>query len=174
MVVFRFVCRLYLYPKKVLYSAGHIAVNYIPEGSRYMYFFFNTMLWLLFFMNVWWFHFIVWLIIRVARGDSREVEDVRELPDDQQPPLKQMANGHTHKNGLPGKVKGGEPYIPISVVSHIFAIVRTRKGICISQRMMAHAVPLNISGASHICRVLISNSSGISEAEIIILFLVPA
>ena len=63
---------------KVLYSAGSLALFYIPLGP--FYFFFNGMLWMLFFMNIWWFHFIIWFIIRVARGDSRTVEDVREIP----------------------------------------------------------------------------------------------
>ena len=33
----------------------------------------------LFAMNVWWFHFIILLIYRVATGQSTEVEDTREV-----------------------------------------------------------------------------------------------
>lgn len=38
------------------------------------------MLWVLFAMNVWWFQYIVWLLIRIVTGMSRSVEDTREIP----------------------------------------------------------------------------------------------
>ena len=31
-------------------------------------------------MNVWWFQYIVWLLIRIVTGMSRSVEDTREIP----------------------------------------------------------------------------------------------
>ena len=46
---------------------------------------------MLFFMNLWWFQFIVWLIIRIFFGKSRGVEDPREIPKE------------SGKNGVPGK-----------------------------------------------------------------------
>lgn len=75
---FRFYFRLYIYPIKVLYSCGYVSMHVLPKAP--FYFFFNAMLWVLFFMNIWWFHFIVWLIIRIVVGKSHGVEDTREIP----------------------------------------------------------------------------------------------
>ena len=75
---FRLYCRLYLYPIKVLYSTGYHGRPFVPTAP--FYFFFNSMLWMLFFMNLYWFQFIVWLIIRIMFGKSRGVEDTREIP----------------------------------------------------------------------------------------------
>ena len=87
----RFYCRLYLYPIKVLYSCGAVARTYGPNAP--FYFFFNTMLWMLFCMNLWWFQYIVWLLIRIVTGMSHGVEDTREIPDDK------MVNGRRVENG---------------------------------------------------------------------------
>lgn len=95
----RFYCRLYIYPTKVLYSCGYISMLITPEAP--LYFFFNAMLWLLFLMDVWWFHFIVWLIIRIAIGKSHGVEDTREIPNDsvKDEGHKRVANGKGLQNG---------------------------------------------------------------------------
>ncbi|KAL9985152.1 hypothetical protein ACROYT_G007522 [Oculina patagonica] len=89
-----FYCRLYIYPIKVLYSCGYLSMQILPAAP--FYFFFNAMLWALFFMNVWWFQFIVWLIIRIIIGKSRGVEDTREIPKE------------TQKDGEPGKIANGK------------------------------------------------------------------
>ena len=34
-------------------------------------------------MNLYWFQFILWLIIRIVIGKSRGVEDTREIPKQQ-------------------------------------------------------------------------------------------
>ncbi|KAJ7321491.1 Ceramide synthase 1 [Desmophyllum pertusum] len=88
-----FYCRLYVYPIKVLYSCGYTAPQQAPELP--FYFFFNTMLWMLFLMNVWWFHFIVWLIIRIVFKKGH-VEDTREIPKE------------TEKDKAPGKIANGK------------------------------------------------------------------
>ena len=57
---------------------------------------------MLFFMNIWWFHFIVWLIIRIIIGKSCGVEDTREIPKESKKNLGipgKEANGHVLKNG---------------------------------------------------------------------------
>ena len=51
------------------------------------------MLWMLFCMNLWWFQYIVWLLIRIVTGMSHGVEDTREIPDDK------MVNGRRVENG---------------------------------------------------------------------------
>jgi len=49
----------------------------VPDGKFYL--FFNTMLWMLFIMNIYWFHFVLWLIWRVLNGESREVRIMTAL-----------------------------------------------------------------------------------------------
>ncbi|EDO49866.1 predicted protein, partial [Nematostella vectensis] len=66
-----FICRLYLYPHKVLHTTGHSGRRLYEDLP--FYFFFNSMLWALFAMNIWWFHFILLLIVRVLNGSSRAV-----------------------------------------------------------------------------------------------------
>ena len=51
---------------------------------------------MLFFMNLWWFKFIVWLIIRIIIGKSCGVEDTREIPKE------------SKKKGIPGKEANGK------------------------------------------------------------------
>ena len=77
LILCRFYFRLYVFPYKVLYPSGHLAVEMLPHAP--FYYFFNGLLLFLFLMNLWWFHFIILLIWRVATGKSPEVEDVREV-----------------------------------------------------------------------------------------------
>lgn len=86
----RFWCRLWLYPQIVLFSTGYVARTILPEAN--FYFLFNVMLWCLMVLNVYWFHFIIMLIIRVLKGESRTVEDTRSYDT-----KKKMANGHVSK-----------------------------------------------------------------------------
>ncbi|KAI0231543.1 Ceramide synthase 1 [Lamellibrachia satsuma] len=73
-----FLCRLYWFPLKVLHTTGHAVFNYAPPVPVPFYFFFNVMLWILLGLNVYWFMFILNLIYRVATGQMKEVDDVRE------------------------------------------------------------------------------------------------
>lgn len=68
--------RLVIYPQIVLFSSGYAARAILPKAN--FFFLFNVMLWFLMCLNVWWFHFIVALIFRIASGQSRSVEDTRE------------------------------------------------------------------------------------------------
>lgn len=73
--VYRIVMRLYWYPTKLLYSSGFVSVKFYPSGPFYLSF--NVMLTLLYFMQVYWFTFIVRLLIKmVLYGDG--VKDTRE------------------------------------------------------------------------------------------------
>ncbi|XP_062512969.1 ceramide synthase 1-like [Corticium candelabrum] len=75
-----FIMRLYWYFYKVLYSTGYISIVTVPTGRFYL--FFNGMLWLLFFINIYWFYFILQAMYRVVTGqelkDTREREDKKE------------------------------------------------------------------------------------------------
>ena len=51
---------------------------------------------MLFFMNLYWFQFIVWLIIRIIIGKSSGVEDTREIPNE------------SKKKRIPGQEASGE------------------------------------------------------------------
>ena len=100
---FRFWCRLWLYPQIVLFSAGYIARNILPAAD--FYFLFNVMLWFLQVLNIWWFHFIIMLIIRVATGKAKTVEDVRSYDEKNNT---SRSNGHTKMaNGSLHKQQGG-------------------------------------------------------------------
>ena len=55
---------------------------------------------MLFFMNLWWFQFIVWLIIRIMFGISHGIEDTREIPKESKKGIPgQEANGEVLENG---------------------------------------------------------------------------
>ena len=56
------------------------------------------MLWVLFLMNIWWFTFIVWLLVRIIIGKSTGVEDTREIPNHPEKD-KQLGNGGNVANG---------------------------------------------------------------------------
>ena len=64
----------------------------LPEAN--FYFLFNVMLWSLMCLNVWWFHFIIALVVRIATGQTKGVEDTREYATEKE-------------NGAPHRVKNG-------------------------------------------------------------------
>lgn len=52
----RFLFRLYWFPLKVLYSCGYASmIRYQKIGEMPFYFFFNSLLWVLQILNIWWF-----------------------------------------------------------------------------------------------------------------------
>ncbi|KXJ13604.1 ceramide synthase 1 [Exaiptasia diaphana] len=122
-------CRLYQYPYRVLYVTGHTSMKIVPEGKFYL--FFNFMLWALFVMNIYWFHFIILLIWRVIKGESREVEDVRELSKEET-----KNNFHKKENGMKnGKTNGHESYI---IKSKDQAIREEKNGIIDKAKHFPH------------------------------------
>jgi len=76
-----------LYPQIVLFSTGYIARTMLPDAN--FFFLFNVMLWALMGLNVWWFHFILALIFRLAIGQANTVDDTREYDHNTK------SNGHT-------------------------------------------------------------------------------
>ncbi|XP_074613865.1 ceramide synthase 1-like [Acropora palmata] len=94
-----FYCRLYLYPIKVLYSCGSVEARDVLPTAPF-YFFFNTMLWCLLVMNVWWFQYILLLLIRIVLGNSG-LEDTREIKKPE------MTNGEVFENGDVSTVNHG-------------------------------------------------------------------
>ena len=92
--LFRAWCRLLVYPQIVLFSSMHVARTIIGHKGKF-YFLFNGMLAFLYGLNLYWFHFILMLIIRLITGKAKGVEDTREFDQNS----KTNVNG-VHQNGL--------------------------------------------------------------------------
>uniref|UniRef100_A0A8C2IW03 Ceramide synthase 1 n=1 Tax=Cyprinus carpio TaxID=7962 RepID=A0A8C2IW03_CYPCA len=73
--------RLYWFPLKVLWASCVTSIQSVP-GIPF-YFFFNTLLFALLLMNIYWFLFIVLFVVKVLTGQMTEVNDVREYEDDE-------------------------------------------------------------------------------------------
>ncbi|XP_062512052.1 ceramide synthase 1-like [Corticium candelabrum] len=69
-----FLMRVYWFFYKILYSTGYWSVRLHPSGP--FYFLFNIMLWAIFFLNCWWYSFIIKAIVRIVIG--KKLEDTRE------------------------------------------------------------------------------------------------
>ncbi|XP_065841448.1 ceramide synthase 1-like [Oscarella lobularis] len=71
------ILRIYYYFYSILYNAGYLAPALIP--SLPFYFFFNIMLWLIYFMNIYWYYFVILVALRIFTGkgakDTRENEE---------------------------------------------------------------------------------------------------
>ncbi|XP_037530576.1 ceramide synthase 1 [Nematolebias whitei] len=70
--------RLYWFPLKVLYATCVSSIQSVPNIP--FYFFFNTLLFALLLMNIYWFLFIVIFVVKVLK--MKEVNDVREYEDE--------------------------------------------------------------------------------------------
>lgn len=109
-----FVFRLYWYPLKAMYAAGHTSVIVMGKEPPF-YLFFNVLLWILLCMNIYWFKFIVIMAYYVITGKTNEVEDVREYDEDKfssepkdteeitRRKTRSMANGDMPHNGIKKK-----------------------------------------------------------------------
>ncbi|XP_017558087.1 ceramide synthase 1 [Pygocentrus nattereri] len=85
--------RLYWFPLKVLYASCITSLQSVPNIP--FYFFFNTLLFALLVMNIYWFLFIVLFVVKVITGQMKEVTDVREYEeDDKLHKAKRDDNGH--------------------------------------------------------------------------------
>uniref|UniRef100_H3AF80 Ceramide synthase 1 n=1 Tax=Latimeria chalumnae TaxID=7897 RepID=H3AF80_LATCH len=72
--------RLYWFPLKVLYATCYSSLQSVPNIP--FYFFFNTLLFALTLMNIYWFLYIVLFVVKVLTGQMHEVNDVREYDID--------------------------------------------------------------------------------------------
>ncbi|PRD39232.1 UNVERIFIED_CONTAM: Cers1 [Trichonephila clavipes] len=114
-----YVCRLYWYPLRVLYTATSDVqrMKLVLPGALLM----NSLLWILQILNIYWFlfrkvngyqgfmefsslvhsgkiKFILQFLFRVATGQVKEVDDTREY--DVEEKLIQTSKTHSTKNGL--------------------------------------------------------------------------
>ncbi|KAK1805885.1 hypothetical protein P4O66_012928 [Electrophorus voltai] len=72
-----FLFRLYWFPLKVLYTSCVSSLQTVPNIP--FYFFFNTLLFALLLMNIYWFLFIVLFVVNILTGSG--VNDVREYEE---------------------------------------------------------------------------------------------
>ncbi|XP_051979969.1 ceramide synthase 1-like [Xyrauchen texanus] len=98
--------RLYWFPLKVLWASCVTSIQSVPHIP--FYFFFNTLLFVLLVMNIYWFLFIVLFVVKVLTGQMKEVNDVREYEEDQQKERKDAddqnsAEGKHVQNGIAKK-----------------------------------------------------------------------
>lgn len=67
--------RLYWFPLKILYSTTVVAA-YKDQIKGYT--FFNSLLWFLLCLDIYWFYFILVFLVKVATGQIDELKDTRE------------------------------------------------------------------------------------------------
>lgn len=75
-VIFRF----HFYPRKALYSVWYHSQHMIPGGPP-CYLFYSFLLGSIQLMHIYWFYFIVKLLVKIATGDIKKLEDNREKRD---------------------------------------------------------------------------------------------
>ncbi|XP_028857039.1 ceramide synthase 1 [Denticeps clupeoides] len=97
-----FLFRLYWFPLKVLYASCITSLQYVPNIP--FYFFFNFLLFALLLMNVYWFLYIIFFVMKVVSGQMKEVSDVREYEDEiDVTETKKQNTGAGHQNSAEGK-----------------------------------------------------------------------
>lgn len=80
-VVFTFawyLFRLYWFPLKVLYTCGVVSAHRAYIRGAGLYAFFNSLLWFLLCLDIYWFYFILLFLYKVATGQLKEIKDTRE------------------------------------------------------------------------------------------------
>ncbi len=78
----RFLFRLYWYPLKVLYSTGVVTAYRAYGRGCGLYGFFNSLLWILLGLNIYWLFFILQFLFRVLAGTNNGLQDTREDDDE--------------------------------------------------------------------------------------------
>uniref|UniRef100_A0A1I8G8D1 TLC domain-containing protein n=1 Tax=Macrostomum lignano TaxID=282301 RepID=A0A1I8G8D1_9PLAT len=73
--------RLFWFPLKVLYTSHWGVYVYHKDKDPKMFLFFNTMLFVLQFLHIYWFYFVLVLLVKVASGRQKEVDDTREFDE---------------------------------------------------------------------------------------------
>ncbi|KAF7703127.1 hypothetical protein HF521_022134 [Silurus meridionalis] len=89
-----FIFRLYWFPLKVLYASYITSLKSVPNIP--FYFFFNTLLFALLLMNIYWFLFIVQMVMKVLTGQMTGINDVREYEENE---VQESAEDEKHESG---------------------------------------------------------------------------
>ncbi|CAF0836893.1 unnamed protein product [Brachionus calyciflorus] len=78
-----FVFRLYWFPLKILYATGVVSVHKAYQRGAGLYGFFNSLLWLLLVLDIYWFYFVLLFLYKVATGQLKEISDTRDIEEDE-------------------------------------------------------------------------------------------
>ncbi|XP_063057181.1 ceramide synthase 1 [Engraulis encrasicolus] len=102
--------RLYWFPLKALYATCVTSLDSVPNIP--FYFFFNTLLFALLLMNIYWFLFILMFVAKVLTGQMKEVGDLREYEEEEASLLaaklaKQRSDAGHQDNGEGKHVQNG-------------------------------------------------------------------
>ncbi|CAF1365976.1 unnamed protein product [Rotaria magnacalcarata] len=81
-VVCWFIFRLYWFPLKVLYSSGVVFVYRALANDCGLHGLFNSLLWILLTLNLYWLYFILQIFYKVVTGSSSDGGDIRETDDE--------------------------------------------------------------------------------------------
>ncbi|KAI5609828.1 ceramide synthase 1 [Silurus asotus] len=98
-----FIFRLYWFPLKVLYASYITSLKSVPNIP--FYFFFNTLLFALLLMNIYWFLFIVQMVMKVLTGQMTGINDVREYEENE---VQESVEDEKHESGNGRSAEGGE------------------------------------------------------------------
>lgn len=77
-VLSRFMFRLYWFPLKIMYSSGVVAAFKLLFAQGGLYEFFNLLLVFLLCLDIYWFSVIMNILIKIATGQFKAVDDTRE------------------------------------------------------------------------------------------------
>lgn len=81
--------RLYWFPLKILYTTGVVAAHRAYLRGAGLYCFFNSLLWFLLCLDIYWFYFILLFLYKVATGQLSEIKDTRESEKEENEKKKQ-------------------------------------------------------------------------------------
>lgn len=76
-----YIFRLYWFPLKILYSTGVVAVHRAFFRGAGLYGFFNSLLFILLLLDIYWFYYIVLFLYKVVKGELKEINDTREYEE---------------------------------------------------------------------------------------------
>lgn len=79
-----YVFRLYWFPLKILYTCGVVSAHRAYLKGAGLYAFFNTLLWILLGLDIYWFYFILLFLYKVATGQLKEIKDTREDEEEEE------------------------------------------------------------------------------------------
>jgi len=98
-VISWFICRLYWFPLKAIYSCSEYLTKHEIKSPFVLVLY--SMLWIILAMNIYWFTFIVKLLINILTGKSSKLEDTREYSQKQEKNVKYQRE----RNGVQKKQK---------------------------------------------------------------------
>lgn len=78
-----FLFRLYWFPLKILYTCGVVSAHRAYIRGAGLYAFFNSLLWFLLCLDIYWFYYILLFLWKVLTGQLDGVQDTREEEEEE-------------------------------------------------------------------------------------------